>query len=99
MTRLSLVASGHTSALVTRKFPKSRLFVNLVAAWTLIPCAYVRSLLPKVRQAEDRRSPPWDYNVAPTTMQPIIRQSRDTGERKLVSLRWGPDSVLYPEPL
>jgi putative SOS response-associated peptidase YedK len=33
--------------------------------------------------------PPWDYNVAPTSMQPIIRQSRDTGERELVQLRWG----------
>ena len=33
--------------------------------------------------------PPWDYNVAPTSMQPVIRNSRDTGERELVSLRWG----------
>ena len=32
---------------------------------------------------------PWDYNVAPTTNQPIIRNSRDTGERELVLLRWG----------
>ena len=34
-------------------------------------------------------SPSWDYNVAPTTIQPIIRNNRDTGERELVSLRWG----------
>ena len=34
-------------------------------------------------------NPPWDYNVAPTTMQPIIRANRDTGERELVQLRWG----------
>lgn len=34
-------------------------------------------------------SPPWDYNVAPTTIQPIIRNNRDTNERELVSLRWG----------
>ena len=34
-------------------------------------------------------SPPWDYNVAPTTIQPIIRNNRDTGARGLVSLRWG----------
>jgi putative SOS response-associated peptidase YedK len=34
-------------------------------------------------------SPPWDYNVAPTTIQPVIRNNRDTGERELVSLRWG----------
>ena len=30
-----------------------------------------------------------DYNVAPTTFQPIVRQSRDTGERELVLARWG----------
>ncbi len=33
--------------------------------------------------------PPWDYNVAPQTMQPIIRANRDTGERELIQLRWG----------
>jgi putative SOS response-associated peptidase YedK len=40
-------------------------------------------------KVDDFPLPPWDYNVAPTSMQPIIRQSRDTGERELVSLRWG----------
>ncbi len=30
-----------------------------------------------------------DYNVAPTTYQPIIRQSRETGEREMVLARWG----------
>ena len=30
-----------------------------------------------------------DYNVAPSTAQPIIRQSRDPGERELVLMRWG----------
>ena len=30
-----------------------------------------------------------DYNVAPTTFQPIVRQSRDTGDRELVLARWG----------
>ena len=34
-------------------------------------------------------SPPWDYNVAPTTIQPIIRNTRDNNQRELVSLRWG----------
>lgn len=34
-------------------------------------------------------SPPWDYNVAPTTIQPVIRANRDSGERELVSMRWG----------
>jgi putative SOS response-associated peptidase YedK len=33
--------------------------------------------------------PPWDYNVAPTTFQPVIRHTRDTGERELVLMRWG----------
>ncbi len=32
---------------------------------------------------------PPDFNVAPTTMQPVIRQSRDTGARELVMMRWG----------
>ncbi len=30
-----------------------------------------------------------DYNVAPTTHQPIIRQSRETGEREIILARWG----------
>ena len=30
-----------------------------------------------------------DYNVAPTTHQPIIRQSREAGEREVVLARWG----------
>jgi putative SOS response-associated peptidase YedK len=30
-----------------------------------------------------------DYNVAPQTMQPVVRRSRDTGERELARLRWG----------
>jgi putative SOS response-associated peptidase YedK len=33
--------------------------------------------------------PPWDYNVAPTTFQPVIRADRDTGERELALMRWG----------
>jgi|HubBroStandDraft_6_1064221.scaffolds.fasta_scaffold2089496_2 putative SOS response-associated peptidase YedK len=31
---------------------------------------------------------PWDYNVAPTTHQPVIRNNRETGERELVMMRW-----------
>ena len=30
-----------------------------------------------------------DYNIAPTTFQPVVRLSRDTGERELALLRWG----------
>ena len=30
-----------------------------------------------------------DYNIAPTTFQPVIRQERDSGEREMVLLRWG----------
>jgi putative SOS response-associated peptidase YedK len=32
--------------------------------------------------------PPEDYNVAPSTTQPIIRHSRETGEREMVLMRW-----------
>lgn len=31
--------------------------------------------------------PPDDYNVAPTTHQPIVRQSRETRERELILAR------------
>ena len=30
-----------------------------------------------------------DYNVAPTTFEPIIRQGRETNERGMVLARWG----------
>ena len=30
-----------------------------------------------------------NYNIAPTTFEPIIRQSRDTDDRELVLARWG----------
>ena len=40
-------------------------------------------------KVDDFPLPPWDYNVAPTSMQPVIRNNRDTAERELVSLRWG----------
>jgi putative SOS response-associated peptidase YedK len=33
--------------------------------------------------------PDADYNIAPTTSQPIIRQRRETGEREMVLARWG----------
>ena len=33
--------------------------------------------------------PDADYNVAPTTHQPIIRQSKETGDRELILARWG----------
>ena len=29
------------------------------------------------------------YNVAPQTFQPVVRLSRDTGERELAVMRWG----------
>ena len=29
------------------------------------------------------------YNIAPTTTQPVVRQSRDTMQRELVDMRWG----------
>ena len=30
-----------------------------------------------------------DYNIAPTTHQPIIRQSKETNGREMVLARWG----------
>ncbi len=33
--------------------------------------------------------PDWDYNLAPTSFQPVIRKERDTGEREMVLMRWG----------
>ena len=30
-----------------------------------------------------------DYNVAPTTFQPVIRNDKESGERELVLMRWG----------
>lgn len=33
--------------------------------------------------------PPWDYNVAPSTFQPVIRSERDTNEREIALMRWG----------
>ena len=33
--------------------------------------------------------PPADYNIAPTTFQPVIRADKETGERELVTMRWG----------
>ncbi len=32
---------------------------------------------------------PPDYNVAPSTFQPVIRLNRDTQERELILMRWG----------
>ena len=29
------------------------------------------------------------YNIAPTTMQSVIRCNRDTAEREMVAMRWG----------
>ena len=43
----------------------------------------------RATQVDDFPLPRWDYNVAPSTMQPVIRANRDTGERELVKLRWG----------
>ena len=33
--------------------------------------------------------PDWDYNVAPATFQPVIRDRKDSAERELVLMRWG----------
>jgi putative SOS response-associated peptidase YedK len=38
------------------------------------------------------------YNVAPTTMQPVIVPDRDTGERSLRVMRWGLIPVWAKDP-
>jgi putative SOS response-associated peptidase YedK len=30
-----------------------------------------------------------DFNIAPSTFQPVMRLGRETGERELVQLQWG----------
>lgn len=42
----------------------------------------------KLGEVPDFALPP-DYNVAPTTFQPVLRLSRETGEREMVLMRWG----------
>ena len=43
--------------------------------------------------------PAWNFNVAPKTFQPVIRNHKETGERKMVLMRWGhvPRSVKNRE--
>lgn len=41
-----------------------------------------------VTVVDDFVLPPWDYNVAPTTFQPVIRNNKE-GERQLTLMRWG----------
>jgi len=43
----------------------------------------------KLGKLPDDFALPPDYNVAPTTFQPVIRADRETGERELVMMRWG----------
>ena len=33
--------------------------------------------------------PDWNFNIAPTTFQPVIRGDKETGQRELVLMRWG----------
>ena len=33
--------------------------------------------------------PPDDFNIAPSTFQPVIRESREDGSREMVLMRWG----------
>lgn len=40
-------------------------------------------------QPADLPMPDEDYNIAPTSFQPIVRQSRETGGREMVLARWG----------
>jgi putative SOS response-associated peptidase YedK len=40
-----------------------------------------------------------DYNIAPSTFQPIIRSSPEDGEREVVLMRWGliPEKIADPD--
>src|SRR5277367_6797708 len=40
-----------------------------------------------------------DYNIAPSTFQPIIRSSLEDGEREVVLMRWGliPEKIADPD--
>jgi putative SOS response-associated peptidase YedK len=42
---------------------------------------------------------PPDFNIAPSTFQPIIRPDPETGEREMVMMRWGlvPAKVANPD--
>jgi putative SOS response-associated peptidase YedK len=42
---------------------------------------------------------PPDYNIAPSTFQPVIRTDRETGERELIMMRWGlvPAKIADPD--
>jgi len=42
-----------------------------------------------VRDVPDFAMPDADYNIAPTTFQPIFRESRETGDREMILARWG----------
>ena len=48
---------------------------------------------PRRSTLESSRTSPLEvapsYNIASTTMQPVIRNNRDTGEREMVAMRWG----------
>jgi putative SOS response-associated peptidase YedK len=48
---------------------------------------------------EDVVLPDFDYNIAPSTFQPIIRADAETGERTLALMRWGlvPARIADPD--
>jgi putative SOS response-associated peptidase YedK len=42
---------------------------------------------------------PHDYNIAPSTFQPVIRPDPESGEREIVMMRWGlvPAKIADPD--
>jgi putative SOS response-associated peptidase YedK len=42
-----------------------------------------------VKEVPDFAMPGADYNIAPTTFHPIVRESKETGECEMVLARWG----------
>ena len=43
----------------------------------------------RVGELPEEFSLPLDNNIAPTTFQPVIRETRESSDRKMVLLRWG----------
>jgi hypothetical protein len=98
---VSLRTPANTSPVDRSHCPGTAEF--LLVTWMLrlfdLYSVYVRPLRPTFRQAKIAElfaihgpvmpdfGPSW--NVAPQTFQPVVHLNRDTGDRKLVLMRWG----------
>ncbi len=69
--------------------------------WPLLPAigqTKIAETFHVARWAPDVHLAP-DYNIAPSTFQPIIRSSPEDGEREVVLMRWGliPEKIADPD--